>query len=204
MPIVKNFFYTVGIAFLVGLQSVNPDKDLLRQFVLMLQSDNFWTIVKLGTLVLTALEWIFSAPVSSSSPTDDLKDFWGALKRLASQLAPAGLGTAGGPDLGSGFAQGASDKGRLNEPAPRRTGQAARTPDADLLKTDQPLNDNERTVAKRMWESSEAVTIDDMSDWFLRSRNQCIQELIGMGLYPHLAAVCAEDSRRLNLRAGNC
>ncbi|MCC8455872.1 hypothetical protein LMJ43_37025, partial [Streptomyces rochei] len=67
MPIVKNFFYTVGIAFLVGLQSVNPDKDLLRQFVLMLQSDNFWTIVKLGTLVLTALEWIFSAPVSSSS-----------------------------------------------------------------------------------------------------------------------------------------
>jgi hypothetical protein len=203
MPIIKNFFYTVGISFLLGLQSVNPDKDLLRQFVLMLQSDNFWTIVKLGTVVLTALEWVFSPSVSSSSPTDDLKDFWAALKKLAAKFAPARLETAGGPDLGSRFAQGAIDKGRLIKPVPQRTGQAARTPDADLLKTDQPLNDNERVLAKRMWESSEAVTIDDMSDWFLRSRNQCIQELIGMGLYPDLGAVCAENSRRLSLRAGN-
>lgn len=89
MPLIKNFFYVVGIAFLFGLQSVNPDKDVLRQFVLILQSDNFWTIVKIGTLVLTALEWAFCGPVSSSSATDDLKGFWGGLKKLAAKFAPA-------------------------------------------------------------------------------------------------------------------
>lgn len=89
MPIIKNFFYTVAIAFLLGLQTVNPDKDLLRQFVLILQSDNFWTIVKIGTLALTALEWAFCGPVSSSSATDDIKGFWGALKKLAAKFAPA-------------------------------------------------------------------------------------------------------------------
>ncbi|MBN3776166.1 hypothetical protein G3O06_01125 [Burkholderia sp. Ac-20345] len=89
MIIVKNFFYAVGIAFLLGLQAVNADKDLLRQFVLILQSDNFWMIVMLGTLILTALESAFCGPVSSSSATDDLKGFWGVLKKLAAKFAPA-------------------------------------------------------------------------------------------------------------------
>ncbi|HGF4014062.1 hypothetical protein [Burkholderia cenocepacia] len=89
MPIIKNFFYVVGIAFLFGLQSVNPDKDVPRQFVLILQSNNFWTMVKIGTLVLTALEWAFCGPVSSSSATDDLKGFWVGLKKLAAKFAPA-------------------------------------------------------------------------------------------------------------------
>lgn len=203
MPIIKNFFYTVALAFLLGLQSVNPDKDLLRQFVLILQSDNFWTIVKLGTLVLTALEWAFSAPVSSSSATDDLKDFWGVLKKLAAKFAPARLETAGGPALGSGVAEGARDHGHSIKPAPWGTGRAASTPDTALQKSDQPLKDNERVVARRMWEGTEAFTIDDMSDLFLRTRNLCFQELVTMGLYPDIVSVCVEDKRRRDLLAGN-
>ncbi|CAB3754078.1 hypothetical protein [Paraburkholderia humisilvae] len=192
MPLVKNFFYAVAIGFLFALQGVNPDKDLLRQFVLILQSDIFWTFVKLGTLLLTAFECAFSGPASSSSVTDDLKDLWAGLKKVAAKYTPARFEAAGGVDLGPGFAEGTGEKSRFISPGHGGNGQSTH-----------PFRDSERAVARRMWEGSEAFTIEDMSDVFFRAPSLCIQELVGMGLYQDIVAVCEENSRRLNLRAGS-
>ncbi|PNE59629.1 hypothetical protein A8H39_00325 [Paraburkholderia fungorum] len=204
MFIVRNFFYVVGIAFLFGLQSVNPDNDVLRQFVLILQADNFWTVVKIGTLILCALEWSFSVPVSSTSALDDLKSLWDVLKKVATKFMPTRLGPAGGPDLGAGFPKGqTSEANHSFQPTTQGSPRASRTPAADAQKTDQPFTERETLVAKTLWNDSASFTIDDISDLTLRTSRQCARELVGMGLYPDLAAVNAEVIRRSKVRKGN-
>jgi hypothetical protein len=204
MFIVRNFFYVVGITFLFGLQSVNPDKDLLRQFVLILQTDNFWTVVKIGTVILCALEWSFSTPVSSTSVFDDLKSLSEALKKVAAKLMPTRLEPVGGSDLRPEFAKGTAEPNHFFQPPTQGIGGTDQTPAADARKTDQPFTDRERLVVKRLWSDSTSFTIEDMSDLTLRTSRQCTRELVGMELYPDLAAVIAEDRRRSKLREGNC
>lgn len=201
MFVIKNFFYAVAAAFLLGLQSVNPDKDLLRQFVLILQSDNFWTLVKLGTVVLSALEWGFSIPSSASSAFGDLKDLADSLRKVTMKFMPARFEAAGGPDLGPGFAKETDAASHFFQPPTLGVGRAQHTQKVDTLKTDQPFNDNERAAAKTLWNGSATVTIDDLSDLMLRTSGQCMRELVNMGLYPDLAAVAAENTHRHNLRA---
>jgi hypothetical protein len=203
MFIVRNFFYAVGIAFLFALQSVNPDKDVLRQFVLMLQLDNFWTVVKIGTVILCALDWSFSTPLSSTSFFEDLMSLPEALKNIAAKLMPTRREPIGGVDLSPEFAKGtAVPKHFLQQPTQGNDG-AYPSPAADPRKTDQPFTERERLVMKRLWSDSTSFTIEDMSDLTLRTSRQCTRELVGMDLYPDLAAVIAEDRRRSKLREGN-
>jgi len=57
--IYRNFFYAVGLILLVGASTLNQDTVELKQFIALLQSQNFYPLVGIVTAILCGLEWFY-------------------------------------------------------------------------------------------------------------------------------------------------
>lgn len=64
----RNFFYAVGFVLIAFLYNSNPDELQLRDLARLVQSNTAQQITLLLTLVLTALEFMFSFTIVSARP----------------------------------------------------------------------------------------------------------------------------------------
>jgi hypothetical protein len=196
----RNFFYAVGIVFLAGILSMDPERTQLRDILVFVQSSQFWWHVGLGTPLLIWLQYVGPQAIAN-----ELKVATNALERfvsLFSRKAMTGVGAVfigepgGGHHVPAMTFSGPGARGRDHFVKTVTTASKRSAVTQQYLEQAGPFSENEDAELRRLWQGYNWITLEHLEEVFRRPVGALQIKLVAMGLCEDLAAVINENRRR--------